>query len=313
MACTTTDIPDATICIYMILLYNWAGFRRLWSATMAKTAIITGGAGGMGLATARLLGADHRLVLADLDQGRLDTAAAALAEDGIDAGTVVCDITDRDSVAGLFQDAAAGGTVRAVVHTAGVSPQMGDAALMIRINALGTVNLADAALAIAGAGFALVNVSSIAGHMIPRVVAPQRAYRLALTDPDRFAAKLTGAARRAPRRLRPGLAYGISKHFVIWFSQARAGAFGAKGARILSVSPGSFSTAMGRLEEKSGSGTLADHAALQRYGRPEEIAEVLAFCASERPGYLTGTDILCDGGASAGLTRKDRLAMARGR
>jgi hypothetical protein len=56
-----------------------------------------------------------------------------------------------------------------------------------------------------------------------------------------------------------------------------------------------------------------DHAALQRYGRPEEIAEVLVFCASERPGYLTGTDILCDCGATAGLTRKDRLAMARGK
>lgn len=280
---------------------------------MAKTAIITGGAGGMGIATARLLGADHRVVLADLDQGRLDTAAAALAEDGIDPGTVVCDITDRDSVAGLFQDAASGGAVRAVVHTAGVSPQMGDAAMMIRINALGTVNLANAALTIAHEGFALVNVSSIAGHMIPRFVAPQRSYPLALTDPEHFTAKLTKAAHRVPRRLRSGLAYGISKHFVIWYSQAMAEAFGAKGARILSVSPGSFDTAMGRLEEKSGSGTLVDHAALQRYGRPEEVAEVLAFCASERPGYLTGTDILCDGGATAGLTRKDRLAMARGK
>jgi NAD(P)-dependent dehydrogenase (short-subunit alcohol dehydrogenase family) len=280
---------------------------------MAKTAIITGGAGGMGLATARLLGADHRVVLADLDQGRLDTAAASLADDGIEAGTVVCDITDRSSVAGLVDDAASGGAVRAVVHTAGVSPQMGDAALMIRINALGTVNLANAALSVAGEGFALVNVSSIAGHMIPRIVAPRRSYPLALTDPERFAAKLATAAKRAPQRLRSGLAYGISKHFVIWYSQAMAGAFGAKGARILSVSPGTFDTAMGRLEEKSGSGTLVDHAALRRYGRAEEIAELLAFCASERPGYLTGTDILCDGGVKAGLTGRDRLAMASGR
>jgi NAD(P)-dependent dehydrogenase (short-subunit alcohol dehydrogenase family) len=280
---------------------------------MAKTAIITGGAGGMGLATARLLGADHRIVLADLDQARLDSAAAALAEDGVEAGTFVCDITDRESVAGLFQEAAAGGNVRAVVHSAGVSPQMGDAAKMIRINALGTVNLATAALGVAGEGFALVNVASIAGHMLPRPIQPRRSYRLALTDPERFAAKLTAMAHRAPQRLRSGLAYGISKHFVIWFSQEMAGSFGAKGARILSVSPGSFDTAMGHLEEASESGRLIDHAALQRHGRPEEVAEVLAFCASERPGYLTGTDILCDGGVKAGLTGKDRLAMARGR
>lgn len=280
---------------------------------MAKTAVITGGAGGMGLATARLLGVDHRIVLADLDQERLDSAAAALADAGIEAGTFVCDITDRDSVDGLIRDAATGGTVRAVVHTAGVSPQMGDAAAMIRINALGTVNLTEAALGIAGDGFALINVASIAGHLIPRAIQPRRSYGLALTDPERFAAKLTAAARRAPRRLRAGLAYGISKHFVIWFSQTMAGSFGAEGARILSVSPGSFDTTMGRLEEKSGSGRLVDHAALQRYGRPEEIAEVLAFCASERPGYLTGTDILCDGGAKAGLGRKGGLAMARGK
>jgi NAD(P)-dependent dehydrogenase (short-subunit alcohol dehydrogenase family) len=109
------------------------------------------------------------------------------------------------------------------------------------------------------------------------------------------------------------LAYGISKHFVIWYSRTMAGAFGANGARILSVSPGSFDTAMGRLEAQSGSGRLVDHAALRRYGTPEEIAEVLAFCASERPGYLTGTDILCDGGAKAGLGPKGGLAMARGK
>jgi NAD(P)-dependent dehydrogenase (short-subunit alcohol dehydrogenase family) len=58
---------------------------------------------------------------------------------------------------------------------------------------------------------------------------------------------------------------------------------------------------MGRLEEDSGAGKLIERAALHRFGRPDEIAELLAFCASEKPGYLTGVDILCDGGTSAGL------------
>jgi NAD(P)-dependent dehydrogenase (short-subunit alcohol dehydrogenase family) len=90
-----------------------------------------------------------------------------------------------------------------------------------------------------------------------------------------------------------------------------AAAYGTKGARILSVSPGSFDTAMGRLEEKSGSGRLLDYAALKRFGRPEEVAELLAFCAGEKPGYLTGVDILCDGGTRAGLGRAGMLALAR--
>lgn len=279
---------------------------------MNQTAIVTGGAGGMGLATARILGRDHRIVIADVDQQRLDDAVVQLSEDGVEAVSARCDITDRQSVEDLFRQADADGTLRAVVHTAGVSPQMGDAGKLIAINALGTIHVTEAALALAGEGFALVNVASSAAHMMPRALVSHRAYRLALTDPAALASRLTARAGMAPRRLRSGLAYSLSKNFVMWYSQEMAARFGAKGARILSVSPGSFDTTMGRLEEKSGSARLLDHAALHRYGKPEEIAEVLAFCASERPGYLTGVDILCDGGTKAGLDLKGTLAMASG-
>jgi NAD(P)-dependent dehydrogenase (short-subunit alcohol dehydrogenase family) len=53
------------------------------------------------------------------------------------------------------------------------------------------------------------------------------------------------------------------------------------------------------------------HAALKRFGRPEEVAELLAFCASDRAGYLTGVDILCDGGVIGSMTFRDKLAIAR--
>jgi NAD(P)-dependent dehydrogenase (short-subunit alcohol dehydrogenase family) len=66
----------------------------------------------------------------------------------------------------------------------------------------------------------------------------------------------------------------------------------------LSVSPGSFDTEMGRLE--SSQADFLGKGALGRFGRPEEIAELLAFCASERASYLTGVDVLCDGGLTAG-------------
>lgn len=57
---------------------------------------------------------------------------------------------------------------------------------------------------------------------------------------------------------------------------------------------------MGRLEEDHGAGDLVKSAAIKRFGKPEEIAAVIAFCASEAPGYLTGVDILVDGGTKAG-------------
>ncbi|CUU59666.1 NAD(P)-dependent dehydrogenase, short-chain alcohol dehydrogenase family [Parafrankia irregularis] len=279
---------------------------------MPKTAVITGGAGGMGLATARILGHDHRVVISDVNGQRLDDAVTELKELGVEADGVVCDITDRAAVTALFTRAGESGPVTAVVHTAGVSPQMGSADTIIRINALGTIHVTQAALAVAGEGFALVNVASIAGHMLPGFLIPKRAYKLADVDVERFTQKLVAAASRGPKASRPGSAYSLSKNFVIWYSQRQAAAFGAKGARILSVSPGSFDTAMGRLEEASGAGKLLDHAALKRFGRADEIAELLAFCAGDRPGYLTGTDILCDGGTRAGLTLKGMIAMARG-
>src|SRR6478609_3464708 len=105
---------------------------------MTKTAVITGGTGGMGMATARILGTDHRIVLADLNQERIDAAIVELSASGIDASGTVCDITDRASVEKLMVFAEAGDHhVRAVVHTAGVSPQMGSAQFVAHINAIG--------------------------------------------------------------------------------------------------------------------------------------------------------------------------------
>jgi NAD(P)-dependent dehydrogenase (short-subunit alcohol dehydrogenase family) len=266
-----------------------------------QTVIITGGAGGMGLATARLLGADHRIVLTDVSGERLDAAVAELAARGIDATAVVADITERASIDRVFAVAEESGShVRAVVHTAGISPQMGTAEKVARINGTGTVNVTQAFLARAGEGDVLVNVASVAGHQLPRVLLPIGAFRRAGSHPAAFEKAIVGRARVFGRKLHSGVAYGISKAFVIWYSRQQAAAFGARGARIVSVSPGSFDTAMGRLESDHGAAALLEVSAIRRFGKPEEIAAVLAFAAGEAPGYLTGTDILVDGGTRAG-------------
>jgi NAD(P)-dependent dehydrogenase (short-subunit alcohol dehydrogenase family) len=278
---------------------------------MTETAIVTGGAGGMGLATAKILGRDHHVVVADVSQERIDAAVSTLASSGVTATGVVCDITDRRSVTSLFAQAGDTGRVRAVVHTAGVSPQMGSAEFIIKVNAVGTVNIADAFLPLTQEGDVLVNVASIAGHMAPSFTQPKRAYRLSRSDVTAFEQKLVASTNRMPKKARPGAAYSTSKAFVIWYSRHMAADFGARGARILSVSPGSFDTEMGRLEEDAGAGKLLDFAALKRFGRPEEIAELLAFCASEKVGYLTGVDILIDGGTKAGIRARDMIGMMR--
>jgi NAD(P)-dependent dehydrogenase (short-subunit alcohol dehydrogenase family) len=158
---------------------------------------------------------------------------------------------------------------------------------------------------------ALVNVASVAGHQLPGVLTPTRRYRRSLGDTDRFCEDLLRLCNLAPLRLRSQMAYVLSKNFVIWYSKAVAPQFGSKGARVLSVSPGSFDTPMGKLEEGAGAGALAQLGALKRFGRPSEIAELLAFCAGDKPGYLTGTDIICDGGAMAAMTPLAAMKLAR--
>ncbi len=271
------------------------------SVVHTKLAVITGGAGGMGFATAKILGRDHHVLIVDMNRDRLDAAALELREQGISCDIAVCDISQRDAVDDLARQACELGYVAAVVHSAGISPQMAPAEQILRVNALGTVNIAEAFLAIAEEGFALVNVASNAAYMAPSIIMPTRAYHYASEAPETFVKKVMFRVNLIPKDFyRKGMAYSISKNFVKWYSAASAAKFGEKNCRILSVSPGTFDTAMGRLEEKSGSMEMLKTAALKRPGRPEEIAEVLAFCASSKASYLTGVDVLCDGGVIAG-------------
>ncbi|AFJ38030.1 MULTISPECIES: SDR family oxidoreductase [Mycobacterium] len=277
---------------------------------MNRVSVITGGAGGMGLATAKIVGRDHTVVLCDVRQDRLTTAAATLQELGITPTIVNCDVTDRRAVADLLGTATNLGSVVSVIHTAGVSPSMGPADYVMRTNAVGTVNVDEEFYAVAGEGAVIVNVASMAAHMLPAEIIPTGQFPLALDDADAFMDAMMTACDIAPEEARSGLAYALSKSFVKWYSQSQAERFNARGLRIVSVSPGSIDTEMGRLEEQAGAGAMVADAAVPRWGKPEEMAELLAFCASEKAGYLTGTDILNDGGVIASMTERARAAAA---
>lgn len=262
----------------------------------------------MGQATARIVGQDHTVVLCDVRKDRLDTAAATLADAGITATAVHCDVTDRPAVDGLLETASGLGAIASVIHTAGVSPSMGDAEYVMRTNAIGTVNVNEAFFEAAGEGAAIVNVASMAAHLLPDEMIPKNKFPRALTDQDAFMTDILAACDIAGPEARSGIAYALSKSFVRWYSSSQAERFNGKGLRIVSVSPGSIDTEMGRLEEQAGAGALVADAAVPRWGRPEEMAELFAFCASPKAGYLTGTDILNDGGVIASVTERARKA-----
>ncbi|WP_029105367.1 SDR family oxidoreductase [Mycobacterium sp. 360MFTsu5.1] len=279
---------------------------------MTRVSVITGGAGGMGLATAKIVGRDHTVVLADVRQDRLDAAAAELAALGIAATIINADVTDRAAVDQLFTTATGLGPIASVIHAAGVSPSMGAADYVARTNAVGTVNVNEAFHGVANAGAAIVNVASMAAHLLPDEIIPTAKFPLALTDEAAFLAEIVAACAFAPEELRSGMAYGVSKNFVKWYSSSQAERFNAKGLRIVSVSPGSVDTEMGLLEADAGAGAMVMNAAVPRWGKAEEMAELFAFCAGDKAGYLTGTDILNDGGVVASMRERARLAAAAG-
>jgi NAD(P)-dependent dehydrogenase (short-subunit alcohol dehydrogenase family) len=279
---------------------------------MGRVSVITGGAGGMGLATAKIVGRDHAVVLCDVRPERLDTAAATLKDLGMTPTVVNCDVTDRQAVTRLFETASGVGTVASVIHTAGVSPSMGDADYVMRTNALGTVNVNEVFFRTAGEGAAIVNVASMAAHMLPEELIPAGQFPLALQDDAAFMSEMVLACNVIPEEARSGFAYAVSKSFVRWYSSSQAERFNGRGLRIVSVSPGSVDTEMGKLEEQAGAGAMVTDFAVPRWGKAEEMAELFAFCASDKAGYLTGIDILNDGGVIASMKERVRVAAGNG-
>lgn len=276
---------------------------------MRKVTVITGGAGGIGLATAKILGMNHYVVLCDVNQDKLDRAITELRELNIPCEPVCCDVTDPDSTKDLAAMASQKGMVNSLVHAAGISPLMGDSSSILKINILGTIHVNEAFLKIAEEGFACINVASMAGYFLPGFLIPKRSYKFSRTHEERLLRKMRAACRIVPRNHRARLAYLLSKNFVIRYSKTEAKRFGEKGARILSVSPGSIDTEMGQLEIENGSEKILRFAAIKRFGKPDEVAEVIAFSAGEKAGYLTGVDIVCDGGVTAGFKTKDLLSF----
>jgi NAD(P)-dependent dehydrogenase (short-subunit alcohol dehydrogenase family) len=272
---------------------------------MRTVSIITGGGSGMGLATAKILGKSDHIIIVGRTQKKLTNALQELQQAGIEAEIFACDISDRNSVDKLFAHAKNIGTIRAVIHAAGMSPNMGDAKTIMTVNALGTININNACYEALESGACVVDVSSMAGHLAPQIILPsKRTYRCSRTDTEKFMRKMMRRIHLFPSKLQSEVAYGISKNFVTWFALSDAARFGTKGIRVVCVSPGMFDTPMGALEHEEAENYIRKYGAIKRMGQVEEIANLLAFCVSNQTPYLTGTEIICDGGCIAGKKMK---------
>lgn len=265
---------------------------------MKNICVVTGGGSGMGLETAKIVGKNMKIILTGRTVAKLENAITELKELGIEAEAHPCDASDRASVDKLAAYAAGQGTVKVVIHAAGVSPHMTSAENIFAINAGGTIHVDEAFAAVMGAGSVILNVSSMSAYMMPADRAPKQLYSLALDSADAFLAGANQMLSSLPEAQRNGMAYTTSKNFVVWYTVQEALKYGRKGIRVVSISPGTFSTPMGDVEGEEAAG-FAKRGALGRVGDPVEIARMMAFMVSDEASYLTGTDILYDGGAIA--------------
>lgn len=262
---------------------------------MTKSLLITGAAGGMGKASA-LLAADrgYDLFLLDLNEEKLKAVVDECAAKGVKAVGQSLDIADTKAVNDFVTQFSKGALVGAI-HTAGLSPHMAEWEKIIQVDLVGTVRLAEALRPAIEAGGCTVLISSMSAHMVP----PNADITGVLTDPlaeDLF--DKVHALENNPLST-PGAAYPYSKLALINYVESHAPSWGQESKRLVSISPGLIDTPMGQLEAESAKDTYAwmrTMIAQQRDGQPEEIAKAALFLVSEEASYISGTDLLVDGG-----------------
>lgn len=266
-----------------------------------RDVVVVTGAGGMGLAIARRLSSGRALFLADASTGQLDRAVEELSAEGYTVRGVRTDVADRRSVDDLVRQAAGEGRVATVVHTAGVSAALGPAKTVLEVNLLGTAHVIEAFQAVAGRGTSMVCVSSMAGHVASLSREDEAALATAPAEELLALDAVTAVGDDATT------AYMVSKRANHVRVEAAALAWSRLGARINTVSPGVISTAMARAEAEGPSGGhMLDMVAASgagRTGTPAEIAGAVAFLTGPEARYITGTDLLVDGGQAAWLRR----------
>jgi NAD(P)-dependent dehydrogenase (short-subunit alcohol dehydrogenase family) len=222
-------------------------------------------------------------------------------------GDVVGDLTDAAVLAKLVAEVRARGEFGALVHTAGLSPMMAGWREIMRVDLVATAALLDAFLPLVVSGSAAVCIASISGHM----GGPDPKLDAVLRDP--LAPDFEEQYRAlTPDEPDPGWTYAVAKRGVIQLCARAAIPWGARGGRIVSVSPGLIDTGMGRQElaeqeiipwmvSKTPLSSTRVHGDIPLPGRIDDIARAVAFLCSDDAAFISGCDILVDGGLLAAM------------
>ncbi len=265
-----------------------------------KPVIALLGAGAMGTAIIRKFATNRIIVLGDISEKNLDRVGNVLRYDGYEVYTKVVDATSKESTEEFAQYCASLGDVMYFVHTAGASPNQASPEHIVKLDLVGTAYAIDAFAKVIARGGAGLVISSQAGHMVTFTPEEERLVATTPTDElenlDIVKNKFTAD---------PGIAYVASKrcnHLRV--RTAAATTWGDRGARINTISPGIIVTPLAYDEfQAAGEGyqKMIDESPMKRVGTIDEIANAGAFLLSDQAGFITGTDLLMDGGVIAAM------------
>lgn len=266
---------------------------------MKKDVLLWAGAGQIGMAIARRIGTGKKIVAGDRKLENAEVAAKIMNEAGFDVVPVSMDLSDKESILDFIRTGQTYGEIAMLINAAGVSPSQASIETILKVDLYGTAVLLNEVGKVIKEGGAGVTISSQSGHRMPQLTAEDDEL-LACTPVE----ELLSLELLQPENIRDSLhAYQMAKRCNekrVMYESVR---WGEKGARINSISPGIIVTPLVLDEFNGVRGDFYKNMFAKcpagRPGTADEVANVAELLMSEKGAFITGTDFLCDGGATA--------------
>lgn len=266
---------------------------------MTKDVMILVGAGQIGMAIARRMGYGMKIVIGDKNKTNAEAIAKTMNEAGFDAVPVEMDLSSRSSILALIAEAQKYGKISMLVNAAGVSPSQASIETILKVDLYGTAVLLEEVCKVIKPGGVGVTISSQSGHRMPALT-PEEDEQLATTPTE----QLLSLDILQPQNIRDTLhAYQMAKRCNVKRVMAEAVKWGERGARVNSISPGIILTPLALDEFNGPRGDFYKNMFAKcpagRPGTADEVANVAELLMSSKGAFITGSDFLIDGGATA--------------
>ena len=266
---------------------------------MKKDVMILTGAGQIGMAIARRMGAGMKIMIGDKKPENAQTIAQIMNEAGFDTVPVEMDLSSRESILNIIAEAREYGEISMLVNAAGVSPSQAPVEAILKVDLYGTAVLLEEVGKVIKEGGAGVTISSQSGWRMPALTAEED--ELLATTPTEELLKLDILQ---PENIRDTLhAYQMAKRCNEKRVMAESVKWGERGARLNDIAPGIVVTPLALDEFNGPRGDFYKNMFAKcpagRPGTADEIANVAELLMSSKGAFITGSTILIDGGATS--------------